>query len=287
MAFNWDNWGIRLNIAGYSSWNYGWKYSVHWKHRQLTDQDLWVITEGQGRILLADGEAELSAGSVIWMRPGHYYEVEQQPDNPLKIHWFHFDMFDAEGKIYFPNYNEVPEYFHSSDNMNVMLLSQTLFRIYRSYQVSGKLSESQSWSILAQQLRVILMLTLSDMLSGKRPIAVPKNSNIPRQAAWFLDEVSNQITPITELAQRFHLSRNQFSRIFRAFWGISPSEYQIKNRINQAKYLLSTTDLSIQDIAKELGYADHYFFARQFKQKTKLTPGRFRESSSSGKEIIL
>ena len=100
----------------------------------------------------------------------------------------------------------------------------------------------------------------------------------------YLDEVTGQIIPVAELAGKFHLSRNQFTRIFTSYWGITPSEYQIRSRINQAKYLLGSTDLSIRAIAAELGYADHYFFARQFKQKTGVTPGQFRESGSSVRE---
>ena len=285
MAFDWNRWRIRFNTAGYSSWYYGRKYSVHWRHRQLTDQDLWVISEGHGRILLADGDAELCAGRVVWMRPGHYYEVEQQPDNPLKIHWFHFDMLDAEGRLFFPEFGEIPEYFHSGGNMNVMLLARTLFRIFCLYKVSGKIPESGGQPILDQQLQVILMLVAADMIPGRPPAAGIRNSDIARQAAWFLNEVSDRITPVTELARQFHLSRNQFTRVFRSFWGISPSEYQIRNRMNQAKYLLSSTDLSIRDIAAELGYADHYFFARRFKQKIGVTPGKFRDEGCPEEDI--
>lgn len=286
MAFDWNKWRIRFNTAGYSCWHVGRKYSIHWRHRLLTDQDLWVISEGRGRILLADGDAELCAGRVVWMRPGHYYEVEQQPDNPLKIHWFHFDMLDAENRLFFPEFDEIPEYFHSGDNMNVMLLARTLFRIFRSFQARGASADTGRQLILAQQLRVILMLVAADMIPGRPPAAGLRNSDIARQAAWFLDEVSDRITPVTELAGKFHLSRNQFTRIFHSFWGISPSEYQIRSRMNQAKYLLSSTDLSIRDIAAELGYADHYFFARQFKQKTGVTPGKFRDDGHPGEETV-
>ena len=168
----------------------------------------------------------------------------------------------------------------------LLLLARTLFRIFRSFQARGASADTGRQSILAQQLRVILMLVAADMIPGRPPASGLRNSDIARQAAWFLDEVSDRITPVTELAGKFHLSRNQFTRIFRSFWGISPSEYQIRSRMNQAKYLLSSTDLSIRDIAAELGYADHYFFARQFKQKTGVTPGQFRESGSSDKETV-
>ena len=39
-------------------------------------------------------------------------------------------------------------------------------------------------------------------------------------------------------------------------------------------------------IAAELGYADHYFFARQFKQKTGVTPGKFRDEGHPGEETV-
>ena len=276
MSFDWDQCTVRFNSAGYSCWRPGRKFSNNWKQRILTDQDLWIICDGQGRIELSDMDSELCSGRIVWMRPGHFYEVEQDPDFPLKLYWFHFDLLDRENQLLFPSLQTIPEYFHSPYGMNAMLLARTLFRLFKIWHGRNGLP------VLQQLLKSILMLIESD--AGKPDCAATPHSDIAENAAQYLDEVTSQITPVAELAGKFHLSRNQFTRIFTSYWGITPQNYQINSRINQAKYLLGSTDLSIRDIAMELGYADHYFFARQFKQKTGVTPRRFRESGSSVEE---
>ena len=48
-------------------------------------------------------------------------------------------------------------------------------------------------------------------------------------------------------------------------------------RIETAKRLLTTTALSINEIAMEVGYYNANSFIRRFKQVTDLTPGRYRQ----------
>lgn len=281
MSFDWDQCTVRINSAGYSCWRMGRKFSNNWKQRILTDQDLWIICDGHGRIELSDMDAELGSGRMVWMRPGHFYEVEQDPDHPLKLYWFHFDLLDRKNQLLFPPIQTIPEYFRSPYGMHAMLLARTLFRL--SKMKRGKDGSSNA-SYLPQLLKSVLMLIESE--AGESDLKTVPHSDIAEDAAQYLDEVTGQIIPIAELAGKFHLSRNQFTRIFTSYWGITPQNYQINSRINQAKYLLGSTDLSIRAIAAELGYADPYFFARQFKQKTGVTPGQFRESGSSIKETV-
>lgn len=282
MAFDWDSYKVRFNSAGYSCWRPGRKFSNSWKQRILTDQDLWIIGDGHGRIELSDMDAELCSGRIVWMRPGHFYEVEQDPDHPLKIYWFHFDLLDGENRLFYPSIQTIPEYFHTQHGMHAMLLARTLFRLFKMRTGMDGLSEA---ACLQQLLKSILMLI--EFEAGKPPVrASAPHSDIAEDAAQYLDEVTGQIIPVAELAGRFHLSRNQFTRIFTSYWGITPQSYQINSRINQAKYLLGSTDFSIRSIAAELGYADPYFFTRQFKQKTGCTPGRFRRKTQGcGKNI--
>ena len=278
MTFDLEQSQIRFNTAGYSCWRSGMKYSHNWQHKMLTDQDLWVIMEGHGQIELRDGPAELCSGRCIWMRPSHSYAVEQDPENPLKIHWFHFDTLDRQGQVQYPGLDSIPEYFHGGGSMNVMLMARTLFRVFKMQQASqGRAVAEHRNALLAQILKSLLMMALYEMRPGRPATSEVPEAEIAQNAAWYLDEVTDQITPVSQLAERFHVSRNRFTRIFREYWGITPQDYQINSRMNQAKHLLESTDLSISNIAMELGYADHYFFARQFKQKVGITPGKFRE----------
>lgn len=81
---------------------------------------------------------------------------------------------------------------------------------------------------------------------------------------------------MAELAQQFHLSASQMNRLFRASTGQSPHEYLINLRINRAKTLLKETQLSVIEIAGEVGYAYDTSFAAAFRAKTGMSPRQFR-----------
>lgn len=80
------------------------------------------------------------------------------------------------------------------------------------------------------------------------------------------------------VADRFNLSLNNLSQQFKRYSGMSPVKYITFLRIDKAKELLTKTDISIRDIAFEVGYSDPSVFVRNFKRATALTPIQYRES---------
>ncbi|MDR1375162.1 MAG: helix-turn-helix domain-containing protein, partial [Treponema sp.] len=57
-------------------------------------------------------------------------------------------------------------------------------------------------------------------------------------------------------------------------------DYLARIRIDAAKRLLSTSDLSISQVAEMTGFQDYRGFSRAFTQLEKLTPSKYRESCS-------
>jgi len=68
--------------------------------------------------------------------------------------------------------------------------------------------------------------------------------------------------------------RKQFSEIY----GCSLEQYRIQLRINAAKRMLLDQNMSIKEVAYELGYCDTYAFCKQFKQQVGIPPGKFIET---------
>ncbi len=58
--------------------------------------------------------------------------------------------------------------------------------------------------------------------------------------------------------------------------GRPPAQWRQLKRIERARRLLLESDRSLAGIAEELGYCDQYFFNRQFKRVTGISPARFR-----------
>ncbi len=85
---------------------------------------------------------------------------------------------------------------------------------------------------------------------------------------------------IDELAAECGLSVSRFKTRFREETGLAPGEYQLKLRMQQAKYLLSETDMRIIDIALEMGYSSSQHFASVFKRAIGRSPSEWRRISA-------
>lgn len=86
---------------------------------------------------------------------------------------------------------------------------------------------------------------------------------------------------IAELAESEHLSVSRFRELFRRTFGCAPSEYIIGLRIRHACDLLSTTDLSISEIAELCGYGDELYFMRLFRKKLGCSARAYRMEHNS------
>ena len=79
------------------------------------------------------------------------------------------------------------------------------------------------------------------------------------------------------LACQLKISQTALCRALRKEIGLSATEYADTLRIRAAKELLKTTDLSVKEIAFQLGYADQNYFSRRFKKKSGLSPWNYRK----------
>jgi len=82
---------------------------------------------------------------------------------------------------------------------------------------------------------------------------------------------------LERVARRAFMSSSHFSHTFKERFGESPKSYQVRKRIEKAMELLKESSMSAMEISSELGYNDPYFFYRQFRRKTGMTPTEFRK----------
>ena len=84
---------------------------------------------------------------------------------------------------------------------------------------------------------------------------------------------------LSECTDRLGLNQNYIWKILKMERGKTFTEYAEKYKIEEAKKLLSETDLSVQEIALRLDYANAQNFIRFFSKATGITPGKFRKMS--------
>lgn len=81
------------------------------------------------------------------------------------------------------------------------------------------------------------------------------------------------------LASRVGYSNYYLSRLFKQQMGLSIDQYIRNMRIDRAKFLMTTTQESIQDISDQLGFSNRNYFTQVFTQVTGMSPAAYRKEN--------
>ncbi|MCM1528439.1 MAG: substrate-binding domain-containing protein [Alistipes sp.] len=82
---------------------------------------------------------------------------------------------------------------------------------------------------------------------------------------------------ISEIAAKLYLSKSYLQKIYKSYFGKSIIEEMIIFRIEKAKELLNTTEMTVTEIAQKCGYSSYNYFVRQFKGAEGVAPSEYRK----------
>ncbi len=252
---------IKINSCGISDCDAAWRWDTG--ESGFQDFDLWFVLRGKGRIITEYETAEVERGSCLLLFPNTHY-IGEHGDDHLLIMNVHFQLPSEAEK----SFASAP--FLYKQIYDISYMRQTLSRVIRLYN-SGKPGEAAVFFRAA-----LSEYFLADAEQESREFGTDK----PRIVQKICDVIN--ISPeaphsLAEFAAEYGYSADYLGRIFSRAAGISFSEYLANARINKAKFLLSSTSLSIEGVAEALGYYDTCYFNRQFKRITGISPGRYRK----------
>ncbi len=107
-----------------------------------------------------------------------------------------------------------------------------------------------------------------------------QDAEIKQVQQWMEQHCTRALT-IDSMAQHFHMSVRNLVRRFRNATGETPLMYLQRLRVELAKKKLEATQMNIETITYEVGYADVKSFGRLFKRYTHLSPTEYRKRFSS------
>jgi len=172
-------------------------------------------------------------------------------------------------------FNELP-CLPVADHFNILsLFEESLEEAER--QQSGYIWKLQS------KLAEILIAAARSMERDHKSVSVKNISiNEPNYRMTKIEEfieanISKNIRP-SDIAERLNLSEKQISRIVYAYKGFPTKKFITRTKLHRAKELLVSSDISIKEIAGQLGFSDEYYFSAVFKIHEGIPPGVFRTS---------
>ena len=134
--------------------------------------------------------------------------------------------------------------------------------------------------LCSELLTQVLVIHLLRHYSTFTQTITSENSSLTQaqlqQAIDYIHTHLGQDLSLVQIAKVINLSPTYFASLFKRATGISPHQYVIKQRVEQAKLLLSQTDLTIAAIALQVGFSSQSHLTQQFKRITRMTPKQVR-----------
>ena len=144
---------------------------------------------------------------------------------------------------------------------------EELVRIYR--QPASEIGDLYAFSLL---VRILTELTLD---ADQALILFASNPCVEAALAQIEKRYAEPLK-LKDVADELHINSSYLSRLFSKYVGSSFSACLIHVRINHAKELLTSTNLSVEEISVRCGFCNASHFIRIFRQREGLTPFQFR-----------
>ncbi|MFG1497515.1 AraC family transcriptional regulator [Saccharospirillum sp. HFRX-1] len=164
-----------------------------------------------------------------------------------------------------------PHYFQLDDHFSTLLKAMA-----HELDLHGQDPQMQ------QHISALLLHSLYQRLTGQtlRAQESPGRLDMERIDQLIKQRLQDKVS-VAELAQTCHLSLSQFHLRFRQTTGMTPYQYVMKHRLDQAVWLLRCSSHPIADIAVETGFSSQSALTHAIKNELGLSPGQVRRQQSS------
>lgn len=236
--------------------------------RMLGKYALVYLLEGQGRYTDSNGlNLPLAAGDLILVFPDVAHRYGPGFGQRWRETWVVFEgpAFEMWRKAGILDPAKPVHHLEPVDHWQRRI--ESIVGLPQGPSSSPLLEFCRLQQVLAEALvsSAVASLTLSDFTWGI-------------QACTLLESEASFGTPLPEVARQLNLSYSCFRKRFTQVLGTSPGRYRSQRIREQACQLMQQTDLTNQQIADRLGFADEFHFSHRFKELTGRSPKAFRKS---------
>ncbi len=234
-------------------------------------------------------EYDFDEGILFFISPGQVFSIEidkSKPYNPSG--WMLLIHPDFLWNTSLAKTIKQYEYFDYAVNEALFLSPKeevTLVNVLKNieHEYNSNIDKFSQDVIIAQ---LELLLTYADRFYHRQFLTRKiSNHKILNQLEdvlnkHFSDEemISKGLPTVQLIAEKLHVSQNYLGSLLKVLTGQSTQQHIHDKLIARAKEKLSTTGLSVSEIAYELGFEHSQSFSKLFKMKTNLSPLEFRQS---------
>lgn len=252
-----------LNVA---SAKYGgdW-HSVPHTHNHM---ELFYIVGGKGQFLIQDQLYPVNVNNLVIINPNVTHTEVSLNAQPLE-----YIVLGIEG-IELKTSATANGQFSILDQFESVEISGCLRNILREMEL-----KNTGYEDVCQAYMEILIIRLMRNTALAIP-AEPQMVSSNRQCAAvrrYIDLHFKEPLTLELLAEEGHMNKYYLSHAFKREYGVSPINYMISRRIEESKYLLAETDLSLSQISQLLGFSSLSYFSQVFRKTQSVPPIEYRQ----------
>ena len=274
-------WGMMVTTVGYQSIPPHSIYPVRQQHpltysfnpekgRILTEYQLVYISEGCGFFESQSFKRKkIKAGTMILLFPGEWHTYSPA-ENGWYEYWVGFRGNLIEGWI-------SNKFFSKENPVYEIGVNVTIIGLYEEI-VSHAIKERNGYQ---QLISSIVFYLMGEIYYKEKNRFLGQSDAVEKvnEARAFMKRNIDNPMSVESIAQSLNVSYSWFRSTFKSYTGVSPAQYQLHLRYLRAKELLSTSRLSISEIAYALNFETVSQFSTFFTKKEGLSPSKFRRQS--------
>lgn len=248
---------------------------VHRTNEHSEYFNILFVFEGTINIKEENNEFVVNQGEFLILESGKKHHGTLPCKIDTLYYWLHFEV---SGK-----------YYYSTENYQVLKISD-----YKNFITLPKTGKIKNTSIVWEQLKnldnlhsysdqflklqqqVIFQQIIPHLILKKDNYHSNQIKHIAKNVALYLEENFKSQISYSELSNEFNFSSPYLSRCFKKIYSITPLEYLNRIRIEETKFYLRNTDLSIENIAFETGFNSHSYLTRTFAKVVGQNPIEYR-----------
>ena len=274
-------WGLIVSTVGYEELEPddpyptrghadGYYFNVE-RGRVLGEYQLLYLTEGEGvfRTASCPDEVTIKAGDLFLLFPGEWHTYHPNPATGWKSHWIGFRGRNMDDRIRHHFLSPQKPIYHIGYSGEIVRLYKNAFETAKA---EGAYAQQLMAGIVNHMIGLMYSLERNRELNKRNRAQVDM---INRARLRIRESLETGLT-IQQIAADQGVSYSSFRKLFKEFTGISPALYQQDLKLQRAKELLTTTNLSIKEIAYQLNFESPDYFSSKFRSKTGKKPSEFR-----------
>ncbi|NEW01730.1 AraC family transcriptional regulator [Bacillus megaterium] len=246
-----------------------WRHQTHIKRQGEFPDYQWIqCLKGRGELRVNDEVYIIKENEGMFLTPHvphEYYPVTSE----WQVCWVSFNgsvIDDIMLSLQFINSGKI-----------VLTNPESLYRMLQ--ELMDRLEENHTSSTMqcSELLYSVILKLRQDSVyieSKSRLQQITQLNPVLR----YIEEYYHQPLTLEVLAQQLNVTEQYTCLLFQQSLGIRPFEYVTRVRIQKAKkLLLKNNQISVQDIARQVGYEHPSYFIKRFKEQENVTPTIFRK----------